>query len=121
AYCLRMALLGTKERMSAEKAAAIGLVTEVVPHEQLMPRARELAHLVCENAPLAVWGTKMGILRGLGLPIDQAEDIAIGYLEVVEQSEDHAEGPRAYVAKRKPEWKARRAKRRSSSSEAAPS
>jgi enoyl-CoA hydratase/carnithine racemase len=107
AYCLRMALLGTKERIGAEKAAAIGLVTEVVPHEQLMPRARELAHLVCENAPLAVWGTKMGILRGLGLPIEQAEDIAIGYLEVVEQSEDHAEGPRAYVAKRKPEWKAR--------------
>jgi len=107
AYCLRMALLGTKERIGAEKAAAIGLVTEVVAHEYLMTRARELARLVCENAPLAVWGTKMGILRGLGLPIEHAEEIAAGYLEVVEQSEDHAEGPRSFIEKRKPAWKAR--------------
>jgi enoyl-CoA hydratase/carnithine racemase len=107
AVTLRMALLGAKERMSAERALAVGLVTEVVPHEQLMPRARELAALICENAPLAVWGTKMAILRGVGLPVEQAEEIAVAYLEVVEQSEDHAEGTRAFIEKRKPSWKAR--------------
>ena len=85
----------------------IGLVTEVVPHEQLMPRALELARLVCENAPLAVWGTKMGILRGLGLPFEQADEIAGGYLKSVEQSEDHREGPRAFLEKRKPRWQAK--------------
>ncbi len=107
AVALRMALLGAKERMSAERALAVGLVTEVVPHERLLARARELARLVCENAPLAVWGTKLAILRGLGLPIEQAEEIAAGYLEIVEQSDDHAEGPRAFVEKRPPRWKAR--------------
>ena len=107
AVCLRMALLGSKERMNAQRALEVGLVTEVVPHESLMDRAREIARLVCENAPLAVWGTKMAILRGVGLPIEQAEEIAAGYLEIVEQSEDHAEGPRAFVERRKPEWKAR--------------
>jgi enoyl-CoA hydratase/carnithine racemase len=107
AACLRMALLGNQEKMSAQRACELGLVTEVVPHEQLMPRARELAEMVCRNAPLAVWGTKMGILRGLGLPIEQAEEIAAGYLEVVEQSEDYKEGPRSFVEKRKPVWKAR--------------
>jgi enoyl-CoA hydratase/carnithine racemase len=107
AVCLRMALLGSQERMSAQRAYEVGLVTEVVPHERLLPRARELAELLCKNAPLAVWGTKMGILRGLGLPIEQAEEIAVGYLEVVEQSEDHTEGPRSFVEKRKPQWKAR--------------
>jgi enoyl-CoA hydratase/carnithine racemase len=107
AVCLRMALLGSHERMSAQRAYEVGLVTEVVPHERLMERAHELAGLLLQNAPLAVWATKMGILRGLGLPIEQAEDIAAGYLEVVEQSEDHAEGPRAFVEKRKPMWKAR--------------
>ena len=107
AVALRMALLGSRERMSAQRAYEVGLVTEVVPHDRLMDRARELAALLLSNAPFAVWGTKMAILQGLGLPIAQAEEIAAGYLEIVEQSEDHAEGPRSFVEKRKPQWKAR--------------
>jgi enoyl-CoA hydratase/carnithine racemase len=56
---------------------------------------------------MALWGTKLGIQQGLGLPVAQADDIAAGYLEVVEQSEDHKEGPRAFVEKRAPKWKAK--------------
>jgi enoyl-CoA hydratase/carnithine racemase len=107
AVALRMALLGSRERMSARRAYEVGLVTEVVTPERLMERARELAEMLLSNAPLAVWGTKMAIVQGLGLPIPQAEEIAAGYLEVVEQSEDHEEGPRSFVEKRKPQWKAR--------------
>ena len=47
------------------------------------------------------------LIQGLGLPIPQAAEIAAGYLEVVEQSEDYHEGPRAFVEKRKPVWKGR--------------
>jgi enoyl-CoA hydratase/carnithine racemase len=107
AVAMRMALLGSRERMSAQRAYEVGLVTEVVPHDRLMDRAREIAAMLLTNAPLAVWGTKMAILQGLGLPIQQAEEIAAGYLEIVEQSEDHAEGPRAFVEKRDPVWKGR--------------
>jgi enoyl-CoA hydratase/carnithine racemase len=107
AVCLRMALLGNRERMEAERAHAVGLITEVVPHDRLLARARELADMVLSNAPLAVWGTKMAIIQGLGLPIPQAEEIAAGYLEIVEQTEDYHEGPRAFMEKRAPVWKAR--------------
>ncbi len=108
AVCLRMALLGSRERMSAQRAYEVGLVTEVVPHDAADgARPRAGGDALLSNAPLAVWGTKMGILQGLGLPIAQAEEIAAGYLEVVEQSEDHGEGPRSFVEKRKPAWKAR--------------
>jgi enoyl-CoA hydratase/carnithine racemase len=107
AVCMRMALLGSRERMNAQRAYEVGLVTEIVPHEKLLGRARELAEMILANAPLAVWGTKMAILQGLGLPVQQAEEIAAGYLEIVEQSEDHKEGPRSFVEKRKPQWKGR--------------
>jgi enoyl-CoA hydratase/carnithine racemase len=107
AVCLRMALLGSRERMSAQRAYEVGLVTEVVPHGNLMDRAWEIADMLLSNSPLAVWGTKMAILQGLGLPIPQAEEIAAGYLEVVEQSDDHKEGPLAFVEKRTPQWQAR--------------
>lgn len=107
APAMRMALLGSKERMSAQRAYELGLVTEVTSPEELIPRAEELAALICENAPLAVWATKLGIQRGLGLPVEQAEEIAAGYLEIGEQTEDHEEGPRAFGEKRKPVWKGR--------------
>jgi enoyl-CoA hydratase/carnithine racemase len=96
-----------RRALTAERAYQVGLVTEVVPHEKLMDRARELAAMICENAPLAVWATKMGILQGLGLPLAQADEIAVGYLEVNEQTEDFHEGPRSFLEKRKPAWKAR--------------
>ena len=46
AVCLRMALLGSQERMSAQRAYEVGLVTEVVPHDKLMERAREFAGML---------------------------------------------------------------------------
>ena len=105
--CMRMALLGRHERMSPQRAYEVGLVTEVVPHERLMERARELAGLICQNAPMSVWGTKMAILDGLELPVTQADEIAAFYLQMNERTEDYVEGPRSFLEKRKPEWKAR--------------
>ena len=105
--CLRIALLGRQERMTAQRAYQLGLVSEVVPKERLLARATEIAEMILENGPLAVWGTKQGIWEGYGLPLDQAEILTEGHLLRVSVSEDHQEGPRAFAKKTKPQWKAK--------------
>ena len=54
---MRWALLGSEERMTAQTALRIGLVTEVVPDDQLRSRARELAGEIAARRPLGVQGT----------------------------------------------------------------
>jgi len=103
---LRMAIMGRQERLGAQRAYELGMVSEVVPHEQLMERARELALLVTKNAPLAVRGTRMGILKGLDLPLHEAELLAESYRLRVTRTNDANEGPRAFMEKREPKWTA---------------
>ena len=54
---LRIALLGASERMSAERAHTIGLVSEVVPVAELMERALWVAKAIAQSPPLAIQGT----------------------------------------------------------------
>jgi len=103
---LRMALMGRHERMSAQRAYELGMLSEIVPHEQLMERAREIAALVNRNAPLAVRGTRMAILKGLDLPLPEAEILAESYRLRVTRTNDANEGPRAFISKREPKWTA---------------
>lgn len=93
AATLRMALMGKHERMSAQRAYELGLVTEVVPADKLMQRAWEIAGVICRNSPLAVRGTRLAIRKGLSLPLNEAELLAENYREKVTKSEDSLEGP----------------------------
>ena len=102
---LRMALVGRHERMGATRAYELGLVSEVVEHDHLMERAREVAALVNRNAPLAVRGTRLAIRRGLDLPMYDAEVMAETFRERVVRTEDAKEGPQAFMEKRTPEWR----------------
>lgn len=104
---LRMALMGNQERMGAQRAYEVGLVSQVVPLSQLMTTAMEIAEKMVKNGPLAVRGTKLGMWRSLDKPLDEAELIGNFFLKQVERSEDHAEGPKAFAEKRAPQWKAR--------------
>jgi len=104
---MRVALTGKHERLSAQRAYDLGLVSEVVPHEQLLDRAREVAALVNRNAPLAVRGTRLAIRKGLDLPLNEAEILAEAFRERVVRTDDAKEGPRAFVEKRAPDWKCR--------------
>ncbi|CAM2801756.1 enoyl-CoA hydratase/isomerase family protein [Skermania piniformis] len=104
---LRMAIMGKHERMSAGRAYELGMITEVVEHDRLVARAHEIAAVVNSNAPLAVRGTRLAIQKGLDLPLHEAELLAESFRERVTRTEDAAEGPRAFVAKRTPEWQCR--------------
>ncbi len=104
---LRMALMGRHERLSAQRAYDLGLITEVVDHDRLQERAREIATTINRNAPLAVRGTRLAIRTGLDLPLHEAEILAEAIRERVVRTDDAQEGPQAFLDKREPNWSGR--------------
>jgi len=100
-------LILTAEHIDADTAMRIGLVSHVVPKEELMDRAWQIANVICERGPLAVRAAKESINRGLDMPLDNGlafEDLLLGKLMA---TEDAKEGPRAFAEKRKPDYKGR--------------
>ena len=104
---MRVALVGRHERLSAQRAYELGMVSEVVEHDRLSPRASEVADLVNRNAPLAVRGTRLAIRKGIDLPLHEAEILAEAFRERVVRTDDAKEGPLAFVEKRDPKWQGR--------------
>ena len=79
---MRMALMGLHERMSAERALVCGLVTEVVPPEQLVPRTHEIAAVIASQPPAAIQGTVKAMWQSLDLTRAQALGTALMYTQV---------------------------------------
>ncbi len=101
---MRMALTGRPERLGAQRAYDLGMISEVVEHDRLLERAHEIAATVNRNAPLAVRGTRLAIRKGLDLPLHEAEIMAEAFRERVVRTDDAKEGPLAFVEKRAPDW-----------------
>jgi crotonobetainyl-CoA hydratase len=105
-----MGILLTADFIDAQKALGLGLVNEVVPAADVMATARAYARRILKCAPLAVRATKHCALHGLRYP-GAGEAMAAqmaGHFEPLEamyQSEDIREGLRAFMDKRKPEWR----------------
>jgi enoyl-CoA hydratase/carnithine racemase len=102
-----MALTGKHERMDAQRAYELGMISEIVEHERLLDRAHEIADMVNSNAPLAVRGTRLAIHKSLDLPLHEAEILAEAFRERNLHTEDSLEGPKAFVEKRAPNWQCR--------------
>jgi enoyl-CoA hydratase len=103
-YAKAMEILLLGESFSAREALAMGLVNYVVPHHELMAKARELARKLAENGPLAIRKIKEGVVRTSGVPLDQALAIEDEVSAAVLTSRDAREGPRAFKEKRKPRF-----------------
>ena len=97
-----MLLIG--DEWSAREALELGLVNYVVPRERLMETARELAHKLAENGPLAIRKIKEGVVRTSGLTLTEALAIEDEVSVAVMMSRDAREGPRAFKEKRKPNF-----------------
>lgn len=104
---MRIALTGRHERMSAQRAYELGMISEVVEHDRLLERARELVATINRNAPLAVRGTRLAMRRGIDLPLHEAEIMAEAFRERVVRTDDAKEGPAAFMEKRDPKWSGR--------------
>ena len=101
---LRLALLGGSERMDAQTAKQLGLVGEVVPLAELMPRARQLAEMISQHSPTALALSKKAIWESLDRGLDDGIDNAWELIQKHTQHPDLMEGAKAFVEKRKPNW-----------------
>ena len=102
-----MEMLLSGDRISAQEAYRIGLVSRVVPQTELMPTAEKIANKICENGPLAVRVTKELAYRGLEVPLEERLRLHNALAMPVYASEDTKEGPRAFTEKRPPKYKGR--------------
>jgi enoyl-CoA hydratase/carnithine racemase len=78
----RMVLLADAERIGAQTALRISLVTEVTPLDTLWTRAHELAALIAQRHPVAVQGSIRAIWEAQSLPRAQAVTNALRYIQI---------------------------------------
>jgi enoyl-CoA hydratase len=100
-------ILLTGDRIDAAEAHHIGLVQQLVPREQLIETAEQLATKIAERAPIATQRTKHMVRMAQSLPLDTAlmvENDSFAYLMM---TEDAAEGQAAFAEKRQPVFKGR--------------
>lgn len=103
AKALEMALTGAM--IGADEALRIGLVNKVVPQADLMKTALEQAALIGTRAPKAIEYIKKSIHSGQERSLEEADGIEAKLFGRVFATEDKTEGVRAFIEKRKPQFK----------------
>src|SRR3954453_19173524 len=102
---MRMAFVGRYERMGAQRAYELGMVSEVVdPPERLRDRAQELAETIAKNSPAAMAAPKRALWGALELGLTDACRAGAGELVSMWGHPDQSEGPAAFAEKRDPRW-----------------
>lgn len=98
-------ILLTGDMVSAQRAYEIGLVNRVVPAADLMTEARTLAAALASKAPVAVRYILEAVQEGLEMPLAQGQYLETALFGAIASTDDTKEGTRAFLEKRKAEWK----------------
>jgi len=98
-------LILTGEIIDAGEALAIGLVSQVVPLKDLMATAEALAQNIADKAPIALRFIKEAVNKGLDLTLEQGLRLEADLYFLLHTTADRTEGIRAFVEKRKPQFK----------------
>lgn len=102
---LAMEVLLAGRQLSAQEAKTAGLVSRVVPVEAYLQEAQKLAQEVASKSPLAVQVLKEAVLQGYENSLAGGVHLERRLFYMLFASEDQKEGMKAFVERRKPEWK----------------
>jgi enoyl-CoA hydratase len=97
-------LLFTGRIIDADEALRVRLVSRVVPHAELLPRALELADAIAANPPIAVQRLKEGLRRALDPDWAELGRWVSANLAELFRTDDHREGVAAFLEKREPHY-----------------
>lgn len=98
-------LLLTGDTFSAARALELGLVNRVVPHEDLLPAALELAGRILRHSPVVAAGIITAVTRGLNMPIGEGLQMESEQFARVAASHDTREGLNAWIGRRAPVYR----------------
>ncbi len=101
---MRMAFVGKYERMSAQRAYELGMISEIVDPDQLRERAQHVGESIAKNSPAAMAAKKKALWAALELGLTDACTVGAQHLVTMWGHPDQDEGPRAFAEKREPAW-----------------
>jgi enoyl-CoA hydratase/carnithine racemase len=102
-----MELILTGRIYDAEEALRIGFVSQVVPGEELISAATEVARRIAANGPLAVRAAKQAVLRGVGRPLEDNIAFETETFNYLCRSQDWERGQRAFLTGERPDFQGR--------------
>ena len=100
-----MEMILIAETIDAQEAYRIGLVNRVVPREELLHEAEEMATRMASRGPIALRYAKEAVLKGLDLTLEQGLRLEGDLYFLLQTTEDIAEGIRSFLERRTPQFK----------------